>query len=557
MPATLLSPVALGTVAGVAAGRNWAGNRAAVVRSQPAVAAELDGVAAEVEWTLGRDGSLTGRTADGRWWADCSVPDRAGRRLMAAVEPSAAVHCLVMPAHAGVLAAVRDRLGAGTPVVVVEPDARAARVLLGCGDVAGAVAGHRLWFAVGAGWADQLADLFRAWPGLATPSRFVRMPVADDAVVGPLIERAKAVFDAANGERTAAVDRLRVGSAGGPSAGPAAGLWSGRPVVIGRSGYTLWEDGPAVLWTACGSAATRFDTDDPLNTSPVALATAAVGCGGVVAADSGRGSAAGLVRPDVPWVTWVTRPAVPEVGASGPLDALVLAAAEWRPLAERAGWPGDRVHVGGWQAAMPLPCASGLPHLAVMADTRPVEMPPAVAGYSSHAMLWEAIEAELRSSPLAARDPVAYLADRAGQVRVDRTAVDVGAFVERLIYPAYQQGVARLLIAAGLPITLWGSGWGEVDEFAGRAGGSVESVAARDRAAGAAVGLVHCWPEDGPHPIDAVGRPVVRAESDDAARFVAAARRVVAGRTTGTVAASGESLRNAIARAVAGEPSGR
>ncbi len=66
-----------------------------------------------------------------------------------------------------------------------------------------------------------------------------------------------------------------------------------------------------------------------------------------MAVDVGRGDAAPVLAPGARWVTWVTRPAVPPHAAAGPHDRLILADAGLAGLAAAAGWPADRVRVGG------------------------------------------------------------------------------------------------------------------------------------------------------------------------------------------------------------------
>ena len=113
-----------------------------------------------------------------------------------------------------------------------------------------------------------------------------------------------------------------------------------------------------------------------------------------------------------------------------------------------------------------LPNLNSQNTLALICDTRRIEIPPTVKSYSSHRLLWELIEEELHTDPLAVEKIDDYLTDRAAQLNIAVDALDRQAFIEGLIIPVYQQGLARLLIAAQLPIALWGNGWKNLPEFA-------------------------------------------------------------------------------------------
>src|SRR5439155_21296842 len=114
-------------------------------------------------------------------------------------------------------------------------------------------------------------------------------------------------------------------------------------------------------------------------------------------------------------------------------------------------------------------------------------------------------------------------------VGIAQETVDRTLFLQRLIQPAYEQGLVRWLIAAGVQLRLFGSGWGEIDEFsahhAGEIGDRAELIAAVDSCAA----LVDIWPANAAHPIYVAGRPVLRRGSKSKAMWLSEATRLAKG----------------------------
>jgi hypothetical protein len=132
--------------------------------------------------------------------------------------------------------------------------------------------------------------------------------------------------------------------------------------------------------------------------------------------------------------------------------------------------------------------------------------------FSSHGMLWETIRREIGERPEAVgSDARAYLDRQIETYGVAEEGLDRTLFIEQLIRPVFAQAVARFLIRVGLPLRLFGEGWSRLDEFAPHAAGPIRSRLELANAVAASRVLIHCWPERHAHPIDAVGRPVVRA----------------------------------------------
>jgi hypothetical protein len=191
-----------------------------------------------------------------------------------------------------------------------------------------------------------------------------------------------------------------------------------------------------------------------------------------------------------------------------------------------ATWPGHR------------PLAAGK-NLGVIADTRVITMPEFVL--SSLNVLWESIAREIAADPfVVGSDVEEYLTRWQKGVGIADEAIDRGLFIERLIRPAYVQGVVRGLLSGGAggtggaEVTLYGRGWGEIEEFAARSAGEIASRAALEQAVEACAMLAHVWPEAGRHPLEAMGRPVLRCGKK---------LKEGAGRSDGDVELSGAVLR--------------
>jgi hypothetical protein len=498
--------------------RNWSANTAALAAAGLNFPADqpIDG-----DWVTARDGSLTSRSSDGRWWAGCSVPLLAGRSLLAALErgdPLTA--CLLHPEHAGIVLAARERVGPATVLIVVHSDPAVASHLLHAHDFSDPIRSRQTAFVFGENWQAALRSLFDRSPGLATPSRFVRTKLTADQTIDSMIAAAQTVFGQVTGNRTARLQSIR--SAATPAT-------PGRTLVIGGSAFQLWRPSVDELAADLGGAGLetiRFDTDDPLHGAPLALAIAADGCDAVVAADVFRDDARGMLAASAAWTTWVTRPVVAPFESAGPRDGVLLADKAWTPVARAAGWPAERIrYCGHRRATTPPPPAE--PLLGVLGHHRPVIPPESVTTFSSHRLLWDAIEAELLENPLAIGGDIgAYLDNRAGQINLDPAELDRPAFYDRLIAPAYQRGLVTLLTRAGLPVGLFGDGWSDDPALIKFARGDLRCRADLDAAVAQCSALVHTLPVAGAHMIDGLGRLVVRATASEP--FVRAARKAMA-----------------------------
>jgi hypothetical protein len=514
--------------------QNYRRNHSALVKNQPEAAALLDRVELDLEWVYARDGSLSARHTDGRWWGDCSVPVLAGAAVLKSLDPQQTGSCLLAPSHAGLVRAARERCGLSPALFVVQPDAEIARVILSTHDFSDQIAAHRFWMLTGPEWADHLRTLLEKFPGLAVPTRFIRTQLTTDDEIAPLIKIAQDVFSPVLADRTRHLSKLQDEPV--PKVNP------NQILLICGSQFRLWDDAPRVLREQLSAGVETdftlhdFDTDNALCGSPLALVQAARECGSVVSANLCRADCNHLISTQVPWITWVTVAAVPAFEAAGPRDALVLADPNWRAIARKAGWPENRIRICGWPAR-PARTDSSSGELDLICDTLPIEIPPQVKDFSSHRLLWELIAEELAADPLAVEKIEAYLTDRARQLSIEIDALDRRSFVDRLIIPAYQQGLARVLITSGLPIAIWGHGWKVLPEFAEKSRGTVTNSEQLEQAIAGSAGLIYSWPQRSVHPMDAMGKLIVQRSGRDQAQLINNARRVLSG--AGIVSRSG------------------
>ncbi len=502
--------------------RNWEANLKALAQTQPWLSEILGQLPSDVEWVFARDGSLTA-LEHGRWWAGCSVPLLAGRALLKTLSDEPVGSCQLAPAHAGVVRAARESMGKCPVLFVTQADLRTAQMILACHDFSQEISTRRFWIVTGQTWLEQLQLVFVENTGLSTPIRFIRTKLTADDITLPMIKAIQDMFGLVLSARLRQIEQLKTQLANPTE--------SKTFLLVGGTEYRLWEAGTSFLrkqLSSKGAEIKPFDTDDALSGSPLALLERSRGCGCVVSANICRGDCNQLITDQIPWITWMTVAGAPPFGTAGPKDSLILADPQWRSIAQAAGWPADRVHVCGW------PIVSGdlskdADALGVICDTRLIEIPKPIADFSSHRLLWDLIEEELASNPLVVEDPEAYLADRAAQLNISTDSLDRVRFVQALIVPAYQQGLARLLITAGLPIRIWGKGWGNLPEFANCSVGAIENEGEFSAAVSNCRALLFCWPKRAAHPIQLAGKPIVYRQGTDRSALIRAVKTAMAG----------------------------
>ncbi len=499
--------------------KNWRRNIASLAITQPTTVETLGRFYVDRHWIFARDGSLTALEPTGRWWADCSVPLLASRALLKTLTAGHAGSCLLSPPNAAMVVAAQERIGFSVPLFVIQPDLDIARMILSCHDFSDQIARKRLWLGAGSSWPEELLNVFDRYPGLATPGQFIRTKLTPDSIAVPLVAEAQNVFSTVASQRAERITELQ--SSAVPNDSSADLTNRKQALLIGPAEFRLWEDGAHVLHQQISDEfnVNWFDTTDPLNSSPIALLQAAQHSGCIMSANLCRADCNHLLSKDTPWITWMTQPGAPQFQAAGPHDALILADAAWRKYATIAGWPEDRVKIHGWPESSPALSLNPRIHatdLAMIVDTHRLEIPASVKQFSSHRLLWELIEEELAVNPFAIDTVDDYLTDRSGQLNIAADALDRRTFIDRLILPAYQQSVARVLITSRVPLALWGQGWSELEEFTAAARGELTDRQTFHSAVSSAKAILHCWPDRSAHPITALGKPLVYPGNDAA-----------------------------------------
>ncbi|HSZ57977.1 MAG TPA: hypothetical protein VK797_20095 [Tepidisphaeraceae bacterium] len=503
-------PTRTRNAAEIEAEANYRGNLEELAGTQPALGARISDVGADVQWIFARDGSLTAMQAGERWWGDCSLPRRAGQFMFRTMEIHGVVACFLNPIHAAHLGVTLAMLEPQQAIIAIVSDPLSLWIMLHCGDFATETRSHRLWLVTGQDWESDLSRLFVENPGLPTPSQFIRAISTDNGPADALIEPAQRVFADEQNRRAALIRSAFENRM--PRANQRRKL-----CLLAPSRFRLWNDAPCVLAGIAKEAGEtcRFDPDDPASASPLALAQVACECDAVVAANLSRVDLPGVVPDDMPWVTWVTLGRIPRRDDCGKHDRLLIADTQWLSEARGLGWKEKGLQLAGWPA-LELPQAPGEGFIAMIADTRPLEAPKHVTEYSSHILLWELIQNELSADPFLISSVVPqaadqYLESRIAQLRVAEESLNKAFFLEHLVVPAYQQGLARLLIEHRLPVRLFGSGWDKIPPFAEYGYGAIETREHFTEILAQSAAVVHAWPSDRVHPIDAIGRPVLRA----------------------------------------------
>ncbi|HET6249088.1 MAG TPA: hypothetical protein VFE47_15440 [Tepidisphaeraceae bacterium] len=501
-----------------AAAMNFSANLRTLRNTQPAVAELVTTLPPDMEWVFGRDGALTALDAQGKWWAGCSLPKRAAQFMLKKANLDGAVLCFLYPVHAAQIRVTLDRAKPGQALLLLTPSEKTLAMLLACEQFAAEIDAHRLYFAAGQGWESQLDELLEQMPGLSTPTQFIRPILADSTLADEMIAPAQKIFadhSTRRGQRAAEL------TANWKSTGLR------RVCVVAPQLFRLWDDAGTALAEAMASCTqnieiSRFNPDDPASASSLALTSAATACDAIVTPNIGRGDLPDLLPEAMPWATWLTTPRIPSAHKAGPRDTLLLADREWKIPAMEKGWDANRILLAGWPPgsynAHAAGAAAGVyeippaPHLALIFNTQPLEAPPHVIEYSSHRLLWESIERELVDDPFAMDGSAdEYLSARMQRAHVSDEGFDRAAFLDGVILHAWQQGLARALLGEKFPLKLFGEGWNALEEFARFANGPVKSRSELVDIVTSATALVHAWPMPHMHPIDATGKPVVRA----------------------------------------------
>ena len=519
MSHTCAESASIHTLASGHARDNFAANFAALQRIQPRLHAEQP---ADVDWIFGRDRSLTCRDSTGRWATGCSLPRRAAAQMMQKLEISGSTACFLAPTHAAQIRVALDRLWPEQAIVAIVPDADQLGFLLSCEAFTDAIEANRLWFAIGEQWPAELRKIFIDNPGLCTPSQFIRLPIAEDETVEPLILAAQKTFLDINTDRATQIQTLRQNFSRGD-----------RICIVASSRFRLWDDAGATLAELFDDPTiVRIDLDNPSQASALAMAQAVQGCRAVVTANTSRADLPGVLSDSIPWITWAAADRIPNSRGAAPCDRLITANPR---RAIELGWRKDQVTPACWpwlpRETKPGPSGPGNASLSLITNTHPLDPPTDLTEFSSHRLLWELIAADLHDNPFALTDDIeGFLLRRMRKLNIASETLPKHRFIADLILPAYQQSIARLLLREKLPVKLFGAGWERLPEFAPHACCAVESREKLREIASDSAGLVHILPSSLPHPIDALGKPVLRCRSSNRTSFISDAKQILTGR---------------------------
>ena len=472
----------------------------------------------EGEWVFGRDGFLTLRDPAGNWHTGCSLPSRAAQAMLKKMPVSGRVACFLGPTHAAQIRVALDQLRFDQAIIVIMPGARDFQIAMHCADFTSDLERHRVFFAAGENWADQLATVFQANPGLAPPSHFIRLPLLGESACDHLMREAQRVFAEVANRRAEEIKQTWRNRRAAPGESP-------RACVIAPGSFRLWDDAGQSLLSLFDDphSITRLDPDDPASTSPLALARAAASCDAIVSVNMYRGDAAKAVPDAIPWITWVTNARMPSVKSAGPRDRLLVLDDTQKRRAIADGWNAERVDVAGWLTPV-LPDALN-PNAALIADLPSLDCPEELADFSSLKLMWDRIRDELIGDPGMMHDVDDYLAARRRQLSIGESGFPRTIFIDGLITPAIQVGWASALIRAKAPLRIFGRGWDEFEWCAAHSRGPVETREQLECAIAQAGCLIDAWPFNSlPHPIRSCGRAVVRPFGKTLAQVAAAIR---------------------------------
>lgn len=489
--------------------QNFNRNIDALAASQKWLVEQISGGEPDVEWVYGRDGALSARHGK-EWISGSSLPLKTAQSILAGLEAGAQVACFLNPTHAAQLRVALERMSLSQALVAVIADTEELRLFLGCEDFESEIAAGRLWFAVGTDWASEMARIFVENDGLPTPGQFIRTSLTPAEAINRMITAAQEVFARENVRRAGLVKAIHGACAPGSFI-----------CAIAPATFRLWDDGGHVLeQLAATNGWYVLNPDDPKSASAMALARRLSGCGAVVSVNAARAQLAG-VSERVRVVSWMTIPRIPE---PHPGDGLLVAQAEWKEAAIAAGWAPQRVEVAGW----PVHVRHGKgKYVALIAHTNGLATP--AFELSSHRVLWEMIATELTDNPFAFRGDIErFFSGRIHRVGIAEETLDKRRFMEKLILPAHQQSLVRLLSKSGINVRVYGKGWEQVPDLQRFCGG--ECATREDLAAAleSAAALLHGWPGLAGHPVECCGRPVVYG--NNTAEAIEMAMAALAGR---------------------------
>lgn len=483
----------LRTSAEVLAEKQFEQNCLALRQSQPDL--DIPPRTITCEWVFGRDGSLTARDSDNRWISGSSLPLRVAGELMNRLRVQGVAAAMLCPTHAAQIRAALSRMTVSQALVVIHPSLDEISFHLHCEDFTTAIAAHRLFFVAGESWVEQLRNLYQRHGGFPTPTQFIRLPIIDATTADEVIAESQKLFAEVNQsrQRQAASVKWNPGN---------------KIAVIAGSAFRLWEDkGHALLKLATSAVdgpILHIDPDDPLQAATTDLPARTADCAAILAADLCRADLPNLLDPRLPLITWTTTPRNPPTESLGANDQILIAGSPARAFAS-------------------TPCES----LAIIGDTSSLDCPKDLEEFSSQRLLWQTLLDEISARPFqVGNDPAGWLKKMIHRLNLNADDFPLPRYLVGLIYPAYAQALARMMIQHQLPLQLYGKGWDA--DFESHCKGVVETREQFELILSRPLGLVHVWPGVPNHAIESSGRPVVLPQQDER-QFLAAARRVLSG----------------------------
>lgn len=461
----------------------------------------------DLEWVVARDGSRTARSRTTQTlWGGCSVPHRSAQMMLRSLSLQGRLACLLLPTHPYQVSVCLEKMPSEHGLIVILHSEQELGFYHTCCNFLSD--NHRLFFA----WDPvSLDQIFTQNPGLPVPQQFIRLPVSDPSSCEKTIGWCQQVFSQINQVQTR---RLEQAHARLPQRG-------GNLLTLFSGQFRLWNDADQRLVDVFTDSI--LDLDDVRQCASAYIAERASYACGLLTANIGRTSQPSLVRPDLPWICWITVGSIPDYAASSSRDGLVVMDPIWLTRAYAAGWPKDRVAVG-----RPKPLAHEGGDRLVLVYDLPKLIPPAeVVEYSSWRVVWDAIVKDLSCHPHRLDgDVTGYLERARRHFGVPEKDFPVQWFIREALEPAYVLGMARWLIQQSVPLIVHGKGWERVDEIKAFWKGPIENRSSLDRVLTTCGALVDIFLSE-MHLSRYLGVPVLKTIGQTPQRILQEVRRLV------------------------------
>lgn len=494
--------------------RRWAAgnleaNRAALEEIWPPALRLAPDELPLAEYLMARDGALTARFEDGRWFGGCSVPKRAAVNSLARFEMSSNAATLLAPQHPQVIVRALDGMRPDQALIVIIPQDDTYALTLCLHDFSQAIRARRLWFAPGLDWTRAFVELLDKLPGLPPPTQLIRIgsttswlsdriqQLADSAIVRTAQSQADSIARLANRRRGDIGEIKRV-------------------CVIGSSRFNLW--GGAHNWLHVHRDqfqndfdVTMIDLADPVSRSNYFVARQIDTSDAILSAEIGRSDQPGIASMDVPWITLCSQ-RTPMCAGAGTLDRLMVCSEELFNAALKSGWARNRIdHVA------PIHSARSSKHgrIALIANLDEIREPAVIETYSSHLALWRMLAKCLGDMSFVPRQsPANLVLEAATKFGIDPQQLPVELFLNRLIAPSWMLSVARRLKAQKINFDIYGEGWNTQSDLQEVWQGPIESADGFSRAISNTGWLLDVWPAQTIHPARNIGIKIVPTWGD-------------------------------------------